>query len=49
MYLNEVGSKIIRCRVKVIRSLPETSNAIQEAGVLKKSLIDRNAQHTISE
>ena len=30
MYLKEVGSKVIRCRFKIIRSLSETCNTINQ-------------------
>ena len=36
MYLKEMGSKVIRCRFEIIRSLSETCNTIQEVSFLKK-------------
>jgi hypothetical protein len=42
MNLKEVGSKVIRCRFEVIRSLPETSNTVQEVKMVV-DVNDRNA------
>jgi len=36
MYLKEVGSEVIRCGFKVIRSLPETCNALERKKKEKK-------------